>query len=84
MSNDEKKLDKLLGLFSNIGQLYEMGIIKSEDLEFIKYEFQIIYQNESVNSYFLILDDWFKRRKINHFKFQPFRNVGKMIVDATI
>src|SRR5688572_9999269 len=32
MSEDERVLDKLLGLFSNIGQLYEMGIIKDQDL----------------------------------------------------
>ncbi|MFW5983094.1 MAG: hypothetical protein ACOCQ4_01230 [bacterium] len=78
-SEDEKKLDKLLGLFSNIGQLYQIGIIRDEDLEFIKYEFQIIYEYESVQLYFQTLDSWFNARQISHLKFQPFRNVGQII-----
>ncbi len=82
MSEYERKLDKLLGLFSNIGQLYEMDIIKDRDLEFIKYEFQIIYENSDVQNYFKTLDDWFKARQINHLKFQPFRNVGKHVTNA--
>lgn len=80
-SEDEKKLDKLLGLFSNIGQLYQMGIIKDKDLEFIKYEFQIIYEYEGVQSYFQTLDGWFATRQISHLKFQPFRDVGQIITN---
>lgn len=81
MSEDERKLDKLLGLFSNIGQLFEMGIINDRDLEFIKYEFQIIYECPDVQNYFQTLDGWFKTRRINHLKFQPFRNVGQIIAN---
>jgi hypothetical protein len=80
-SEEEKQLDKLLGLFSNIGQLYDMKIIKDADLEFIKYEFQIIYENKSVTAYFKTLDNWFQIRKITHLKFHPFRKVGKMLSD---
>lgn len=80
-SEDEKKLDKLLGLFSNIGQLFQMGIIKDKDLEFIKYEFQIIYEYEGVQSYFQTLDGWFAARQISHLKFQPFRDVGQIITN---
>jgi hypothetical protein len=81
MSDNEKKLDKLLGLFSNIGQLYQMGIIKNADLEFIKYEFQIIFEYEGVQQYFQTLDGWFETRQINHLKFQPFRDVGQLITN---
>lgn len=81
MSQDERKLDKLLGLFSNIGQLYQMGIIKDKDLEFIKYEFQVIYETEGVQKYFETLDVWFETRKINHLKFQPFRDIGQKIIN---
>jgi len=80
-SEDEKKLDKLLGLFSNIGQLYQMGIIKDKDLDFIKYEFQVIYENEEVQSYLETLDGWFQARQITHLKFQPFRDVGQIITN---
>jgi hypothetical protein len=81
MSVNEKKLDKLLGLFSNIGQLYQMKIIKNADLEFIKYEFQIIFEYEGVQQYFHTLDGWFEERQINHLKFQPFRDVGQLITN---
>ncbi|OJW00979.1 MAG: hypothetical protein BGO52_05955 [Sphingobacteriales bacterium 44-61] len=79
-SEDERKLDKLLGLFSNISQLFEMKIIKKEDLDFIKYEFQILYEYPGVQKYFETLDEWFERRKIDHLKFNPFRRVGKLII----
>tara|TARA_R110002050_G_scaffold44572_1_gene106141 strand:- start:706 stop:1182 length:477 start_codon:yes stop_codon:yes gene_type:complete len=79
MSENEKKLDKLLGLFSNIGQLYQLGIVKIKDLDFIKYEFQVIYETQGVQDYFQTLDTWFERRQISHKKFQPFRDVGKLI-----
>lgn len=79
-SEFERKLDKLLGLFSNIGLLFQMGIIRKSDLDFIKYEFQIIYENQEVNRYFEFLDNWFLTRKITHKKFEPFRTVGKQIV----
>lgn len=78
-SENERKLDKILGLFSNIGQLYQMGIIKDQDLEFIKYEFQVIYETKGVHQYFKFLDDYFERRQIRHKKFQPFRDIGKKI-----
>ena len=80
-SEEERQLDKLLGLFSNIGQLYQMGIIKNKDLEFIKYEFQVIYEYPDVQSYFQTLDRWFHSREINHLKFQPFRDVGQIITN---
>lgn len=83
-SNDERNLDNLLGLFSNICQLYKMKIIKAKDLEFIKYEFQVIYENIQVENYFKTLDYWFKIRQINHLKFPPFRDVGQMISDKEI
>ncbi len=84
MSEDEKNLDGLLGLFSNIAQLYEMKIIKSKDLEFIKYEFQIVFENFEIKKYFKTLDGWFAKRQINHLKFQPFRNVAKIIINTGI
>jgi hypothetical protein len=83
MSEDEKKLDKLLGLFSNIGKLYQMRIVKDVDLEFIKYEFQVLYEYREVQLYFETLDVWFKTRKINHLKFQPFRDVGRELSQQT-
>jgi hypothetical protein len=78
-SPEERKLDKLLGLFSNIGELYQMKIIKDEDLDFIKYEFQVIYETEAVHKYFEFLDKHFQSRNINHIKFKPFRDIGLKI-----
>lgn len=80
-SDQERKLDKLLGLFSNIGQLYQMNIITDEDLDFIKYEFQIIYETKGVHEYFEFLDMYFLKRKITHTKFKPFRDLGQKITN---
>jgi hypothetical protein len=72
-SETEKQLDKLLGHFSNVGRLYNLGILTREDLNFLEYEFLVIYQNKNIQAYLAFLDNWFKRRKINDQKFQYFR-----------
>ncbi|BAV06290.1 hypothetical protein SAMN05421788_106356 [Filimonas lacunae] len=78
-SEDEQKLDKLLGLLSYISQLYQMGIIRKKELEMLRYEFQTVYEYEDIKAYFNTLDKWFQSRMITHMKFQSFREVGKML-----
>lgn len=78
-STTEKKLDKLLGHFSNIGRLFYQGIITEEDLEFFEYEFIIIYENEQIKSYLTWLDNWFERREINNLKYEHFRKTGEYL-----
>ena len=78
-SETEKKLDKLLGHFSNVGRLYFMGILKKEDLKFLEYEFLIIYQNRNIQKYLEFLDNWFILRNIYDEKFEYFRKTGKFL-----
>ena len=78
-SETEKKLDKLLGHFSNIGRLYCSGILTREDLKFLEYEFLVIYQNENIKAYLTFLDEWFKAKKIKDKKFDYFRKVGRLL-----
>lgn len=78
-SSLEKQLDKLLGHFSNIGRLYCSDILTREDLNFLKYEFLIIYQNDNVKSYLTFLDNWFNVRKIKDKKFDYFRKTGQLL-----
>lgn len=78
-SDLERKLDKLLGHFSNIGRLFNLGILTREDLRFLEYEFLIINQNQDVQAYFNFLDNWFRIRNINDKKFEYFRLAGKYL-----
>jgi len=78
-SETEKKVDKLLGHFSNIGRLYSYGILTKEDLQFFKYEFLMIYQNENIQAYFTFLDNWTRIRQISDIKFEHFRTTGQML-----
>lgn len=83
-SQTEKQLDKLLGHFSNIGRLYNLGILTLEDLKFLEYEFLVIYQNKNVQAYFDFLDAWFKLRQINNKKFEYFRLTGQVLENNNI
>ncbi|MEO0075903.1 MAG: hypothetical protein ABIK31_07390 [candidate division WOR-3 bacterium] len=76
-SQTEKQLDKLLGHFSNIGRLFNLGILTREDLKFFEYEFLVIYQNKNIQAYLRFLDNWFKLRQINIKKFEYFRLTGQ-------
>lgn len=75
----EKKLDKLLGHFSNIGRLYYSSILTLEDLKFLEYEFLVIFQNRNIKSYLTVLDNWFKIREIKDKKFEYFRMTGQLL-----
>lgn len=83
-SDMEKQLDKLLGHFSNIGRLYNLGILAREDLKFLEYEFLVIYQNKNIQAYLKYLDGWFKVRQINDKKFYFFRMTGKLLEEENI
>ena len=78
-SDTEKKLDKLLGHFSNIGRLYYANILTREDLKFLEYEFLVIFQNKNIKSYLAFLDNWFKVRGIKDQKFDYFRQTGQLL-----
>lgn len=74
-----KKLNKLLGHFSNIGRLYHSNILTLDDLKFLEYEFLIIYQNANIKEYLSFLDNWFQERQINDKKFEWFRQTGQLL-----
>jgi hypothetical protein len=78
-SDTEKKLDRLLGHFSNVGRLYYLGILTREDIKFLEYEFLVIYQNKNISSYFAFLDNWFKESGIKDQKFDYFRRTGQLL-----
>ncbi len=78
-SDEEKKLDKLLGFFENIAKLYLMGNITLDDLKYVAYEFIVIYQNEFVQQYFQFLDGWFRQRGMKIKPYEAFRQVGKIL-----
>jgi hypothetical protein len=78
-TDTEKKLDKLLGHFSNIGRLFCSKILTNDDLQFLKYEFLIIYQNENIKAYLTFLDNWFRVRKIMDKKFAYFRTAAEIL-----
>jgi len=75
----EKKVYKLLGHFSNIGRLFNLGILTRDDVRFLEYEFLIIFQNSNVKAYFNFLDNWFNLRNINDKKFEYFRLTGEYL-----
>ena len=78
-SETEKQLDKLLGHFTIIGRLYNLGILTREDMNFVKYEFLVIYQNQNIQAYLSFLDRYLKSQQINNKKFEDFRIAGQIL-----
>jgi len=81
LSEEEKNLDKILGHFSNIGRLFFMRILKPEDLEFLEYEFIILYKSEFIQNYFGFLDRWTDANKLNEKKFDYFRKTAEFLIN---
>lgn len=72
-----------LGHFSNIGRLYNLGILIRDDLNYVKYEFLAIYQNQNIQAYLTFLNGWFKLRQINNRKFEDFRLPDRFLKEIT-
>jgi len=81
LTEKEKILDKLLGYFSNIGRLYFMGILKLKDLEFLEYEFIILYNSDFIQDYFSFLDQWTIANNLNEIKFNYFRKTATFLIN---
>lgn len=73
MTPEEQVLDKLLGHFNNICRLHEMGVLKEEDMELMRYEMCRVVRNSQVNKYFDWLDYWFRTIGENEIKFGALR-----------
>ena len=73
MTQEEKKLDKLLGHFNNICRLHEMKILRDDDIELMQYEICRVAQNLQVQKYFEWLDYWFEKTGEDEMKFYALR-----------
>lgn len=78
-STTERQVDKLLGHFSDIGRLFQLGILTKEDMKFFEYEFLVIYNDKGIQNYLSFLDRWLKSRKIKTPKFEYFRSTAKLL-----
>jgi len=81
-SKEEKKLDKLLGLFENISKLYEMGNITFQDMKIVAYKFVVIFKDTGVNRYLSFLESWTKQTRLS-FPYSSFRRVGKVLTEKS-
>jgi hypothetical protein len=78
-SDEEKKLDKLLDVFDNIAKLYLLNNFTLGDLDYVAYNYLVIYQDESVKKYFGFLDKWYVERGVKVKPYSAFRNVGNTL-----
>ena len=72
-SEDEKKIDKLLGHFDNICRLYHMKELTRADISFMEYQIRRVANNSQVLKYLSFLDSWFKRVGENTIKYADLR-----------
>jgi len=78
-SPEEIKLDKLIEIYDNIGILYLLGNFKLADLSYVAYSYLVVYQDESVQRYLMVLDSWYRRRGMKIKPFMSFRSVGEVL-----
>lgn len=81
-SEDEKRLDKLLSLLGMVAKRYYSKQITKKDLDIIKYEYLVVYQDENVQKYLNMLVLWFKQRGIEHLPYKEFCNLGKILENS--
>jgi hypothetical protein len=78
-SDEEKRLDKLLDVFDNIAKLYSLNNFTLRDLDYVAYNYLVVYQDESVSEYLGFLDKWYKERGMKVKPYSAFRNVGNTL-----
>lgn len=77
--DEEKKLDKLLGLFESIAKLHRMGMIKLDYLQYISYEYLVVYKNDDIRKYLDFIDEWCKEEEYSVRPFIDFKSVGQLL-----
>jgi hypothetical protein len=60
-SDDEKTLDKLLGVMQFLALYYRSGLISKEELNLVHYDIVRILKDPSIQEYFRFLDGWCER-----------------------
>jgi hypothetical protein len=78
-STEERKLDHLLARLNVLAKQYQIGLIRTKDLDIIRYEYLMVFENEEVQKYLNHLDDWFKTKKLATPPFHNFRQLGKIL-----
>lgn len=78
-SEKEIPLDNLLEHYESIAKLYLLSNFTLEDLQYLSYNYLIVYQNESVQKYLTFLDKWYEDRGMKVKPYYDFRVVGKIL-----
>jgi hypothetical protein len=78
-SEEEKLVDNLLRFFNNVAELYLSGNFTINDLEYLSYNYIVVYQNTSIRKYFVSLDKWYSDRRLKVRPFNAFRRVGEVL-----
>ena len=75
-SDDERLLDRLLGVFQMLALYYERGALTWADVMLMEYHIDRIVLNPEVQKYFEFLDGWAKNQKIESHAFTSAYNLA--------
>jgi hypothetical protein len=50
-----------------------------EDMDYVAYNYLVVYQDSSVRSYLTFLDEWYKERGMEVKPYSSFRRVGRVL-----
>jgi hypothetical protein len=78
-SAEERQLDRLLTYFEKIAALYEMHIIRREDLELVRYDFIRVHRNPQVQKYFQTLDEMAGELEVQGGGYERYRRVAALL-----
>ena len=78
-SDEEKQLDKLLDVFDNIAKLYLLDNFTLKDLDYVAYNYLVVFQDASVTEYLKFLDNWYAERGMKVKPYFAFRSVGQIL-----
>lgn len=75
----EEQLDKLLGLFDMVARLYQLRVIRDEELELVAYEYLTVHQNPGVQRYLQAVAASNQARGMRIEPVKAFREVGDLL-----
>lgn len=78
-SDEEKHLDKLLDVFDNIAKLYLLDNFTLQDLNYVAYNYLVVFQDASIKEYLEFLDNWYVMRGMKLKPYSALRSVGQIL-----
>ena len=78
-SEIERRVDKLLRLFSNIALLWDARLLSTKDVAPFSYYFLRVHRNDEVKKYLAFMADWTRTMQVSHHPYASFSRLCRAL-----